>query len=200
MNKTLILSLSIAAGVVVVSGATAAITIASSSPQTPSVTTAAPQAGSAATATAAPVTVLPVADSSTASLLFMIEEEKLAHDVYVTLGGLWGSNIFSNISQSEITHEQQLLALFDARAITDPRSSEVGVFANPDLQKLYDQLIAQGSVSRAAAMQVGIAIENKDISDIGVAIAAEHDQEIIAVYERLLKGSENHLAAFQSQA
>ncbi len=200
MNRTLILSLSIAAGVVAISGATAAITIASSSTQAPSVTSAAPQAGGATTATAAPVTAAPVAESSTSTLLFMIEEEKLAHDVYVTLGGLWGSNIFSNISQSEATHQQELLALFDSRAITDPRSSAVGVFVNPDLQKLYDQLIAQGSVSRSAAMQVGITIENKDISDLGVAVAAEHDQAVIAVYEQLLKGSENHLAAFQSQA
>jgi hypothetical protein len=200
MNKTLIRSLSIAAGVAVVSGVTAAIAIASWSTQAPSLTTAAPPAGITATAPAAPVTAAPAADASTASLLFMIEEEKLAHDVYVTLGALWGSNIFSNISQSETAHQRDLLALFDSRAIADPRSSDVGVFVNPDLQKLYNQLVTQGSVSRAAAMQAGIAIEKKDISDIAAAIAAERDPEIIAVYERLLKGSENHLAAFQSQA
>ncbi|MBU1586450.1 MAG: DUF2202 domain-containing protein [Actinobacteria bacterium] len=141
----------------------------------------------------------PLADPTTASLLFMIEEEKLAHDVYVTLGDLWGSTIFSSISTSEATHQDQLLVLLDDRAITDPRSTETGVFVNSELQALYDELITQGSVSRAAAMQVGIAIETKDITDIAAAAAAEDDAEVIAVYDRLLAGSENHLAAFSRQ-
>lgn len=134
------------------------------------------------------------------SLLFIIEEEKLAHDVYVTLGGLWGSNIFANITASETTHQDLVLPLLEARAIADPRSSEVGVFTDPDLQALYDDLIARGSASLAEAIQVGILIEEKDIADLTEAIAAEDEADVISVYERLLAGSENHLASFQRQA
>jgi len=205
MRRTTVLAVSLAAGLVVVGGAATAITIAYTNDPTPTVSAAAPsEEVLAVSETPTPSEVAPepqpVVDATTASLLFMIEEEKLAHDVYVTLGDLWGSNIFANIAQSETSHQAQLLPLLAARGITDPRSSDVGVFVNDDLQALYDQLTAQGSVSRAEAMQVGIAIETKDINDIAAAVAAEDESDVIAVYERLLSGSENHLAAFQRQA
>jgi len=203
MRRTTVLALSIAAGLVVVGGAATAITIAATSSPPPAITAAAPleEVSEEVLVEVTPTpTPEPVVDPTTASLLFMIEEEKLAHDVYVTLGDLWGSNVFTNISQSETTHQEQLLVLLDARAITDPRSAEVGVFVNSDLQALYDQLIAQGSASRADAMQVGIAIETKDIADLAVASAAEDEGDVVAVYDRLVSGSENHLAAFTRQA
>ncbi len=37
-------------------------------------------------------------DKETQSLLTMREEEKLAHDVYITLYNKWGVNIFTNIA------------------------------------------------------------------------------------------------------
>ncbi len=200
MGKTKVLALSIAAALVVGSAAATTMTIvAVSAPErtvTPTETALGEVVPTTPAVNAAPE---PLADPTTASLLFMIEEEKLAHDVYVTLGDLWGSTIFSSISTSEATHQDQLLVLLDDRAITDPRSTETGVFVNSELQALYDELITQGSVSRAAAMQVGIAIETKDITDIAAAAAAEDDAEVIAVYDRLLAGSENHLAAFSRQ-
>ena len=45
------------------------------------------------------------------SLLYMREEEKLAHDVYVTLYELWGAPLFSNIANSEQNHTEMVLAL-----------------------------------------------------------------------------------------
>lgn len=203
MTRTGVLVLSIAAGLVVVGGAGTAIALAASSPPAvaPIVVVAEPDASDVSEVTPAQ-TVEPVAeiDATTASLLFMIEEEKLAHDVYVTLGDVWGSKIFTNIADSESTHQDQVLTLLDSRAITDPRSTEVGVFINADLQALYDQLVAQGSVSRDAAMQVGIAIEEKDITDLTATIAVEDDADVVDVYTRLLAASQNHLAAFERQA
>lgn len=200
MGKTKVLALSIAAALVVGSAAATTMTIvAVSAPERTVTPTEAALGEVVPTTPAVNAAPEPLADPTTASLLFMIEEEKLAHDVYVTLGDLWGSTIFSSISTSEATHQEQLLVLLDDRAITDPRSTETGVFVNSELQALYDELITQGSVSRAAAMQVGIAIETKDITDIAAAAAAEDDAEVIAVYDRLLAGSENHLAAFSRQ-
>jgi len=43
------------------------------------------------------------------SLLQMREEEKLAHDVYITLYKKWGKQIFSNIAASEETHTNAVL-------------------------------------------------------------------------------------------
>jgi hypothetical protein len=47
------------------------------------------------------------------ALITMREEEKLAHDVYVTLYAEWGLPIFQNISQSEQTHTEAVKALID---------------------------------------------------------------------------------------
>lgn len=201
MTRTGVLVLSIAAGLVVVGGAGTAIALAATAvPDVAPIVVAAEPEEATPTQTAEAAAPVEQVDPTTASLLFMIEEEKLAHDVYVTLGDLWGSNVFTNIADSESTHQEQVLTLLDSRAIADPRSTEVGVFINADLQALYDQLVAQGSVSRDAAMQVGIAIEEKDISDLAATIAVEDDADVIDVYERLLAASQKHLAAFERQA
>jgi hypothetical protein len=39
----------------------------------------------------------------------MREEEKLAHDVYMTLYEKWGQQIFKNIAASEETHTNAVL-------------------------------------------------------------------------------------------
>ena len=44
-------------------------------------------------------------------LQFMLEEEKLARDVYLTLGEAWGLNVFQNISRAEQTHMDAVASL-----------------------------------------------------------------------------------------
>ncbi|MRX43738.1 DUF2202 domain-containing protein [Agromyces kandeliae] len=135
-----------------------------------------------------------------AALRYLIEEEKLAHDVYVVLGDLWGAQVFTNITASETTHQDLVAPLLAARGIEDPRSGEVGVFTDPDLQALYDELVARGSTSLDEAIQVGIAIEEKDLADLGAVIDAEDEADVTSVLERLYAGSENHLASFERLA
>lgn len=117
---------------------------------TPVSETSAPPAAASASPIAPAPTAEPTEDSAeppadgydTASaLVYLIEEEKLAHDVYVTLGDTWGSNVFANIAGSETTHQELVLPLLDERGITDPRSTEVGVFTDPALQELFDELV-----------------------------------------------------------
>lgn len=132
-------------------------------------------------------------------LLYLIEEEKLAHDVYTVLGETWGGNTFSNILASETTHQDQVLSLLNTYGLEDPRSSEIGVFVNPDLQALYDQLIAQGMTSQTEAYKVGVLIEETDITDLTTAINSTSDATIVATLEKLRSASENHLAAFSKK-
>lgn len=132
-------------------------------------------------------------------LTYLIEEEKLAHDVYVALGEMWGTQIFSNISESESQHQSQVEALLVNYGITDPRSEEPGVFVNVELQSLYDSLMEMGSQSTSGAIEVGILIEETDIRDLQIAIDQIDNAEIDAVLTSLLNASENHLAAFSRQ-
>ena len=140
-------------------------------------------------------------DETKSQLLYLIEEEKLAHDVYQKMYDLYGARIFSNITKSEAGHQSRVLALLEARDIPDPRSSQAGVFADQSLQKLYAELIAQGSQSLEEAYKVGVAIEEMDIADIKQDLKTldPSQTDIETVLEALLQGSENHLRAFNRQ-
>jgi hypothetical protein len=140
-----------------------------------------------------------LSDDEIAGLVFMREEEKLAHDVYLTLYEQWGQRTFANIANSEQSHTDAIKALLDAYGLDDPAAERgVGDFADPDLQALYDQLLAEGSASLDAALRVGAAIEEIDILDLEQRIGLTDEVEIIRVYENLIAGSENHLRACTS--
>lgn len=133
-------------------------------------------------------------------LLYMVEEEKLAHDVYLTLDGLWGAqvNVFGQIAPSETQHTQSVRERILAHGLTDPTLNQaLGAFVNPQLQALYDALILQGSQDLIAALKVGCLIEEVDIQDLRDRQAEVIDEpDIVAVYDSLMCGSRNHLRAF----
>lgn len=94
------------------------------------------------------------------SLRYMREEEKLAHDVYVALYESWNLPVFANIAASETRHTEQVQALLSQFGIADAAAGRApGSFENPELQTLYDSLVAQGTTSRQDAIEVGILIE-----------------------------------------
>lgn len=139
-------------------------------------------------------------DEEIAGLMWMREEEQLAHDVYVVLGDLWDLRIFDNISSAETTHVEAVSGLLDLYGLDDPAAgNDTGTFTDPALQRLYDQLVEDGSRSLEAALEVGALIEELDIVDLVARSAATDTAEIAAVYANLERGSRNHLRAFYSQ-
>jgi len=129
------------------------------------------------------------------SLLFMREEEKLARDVYNALYEIWGQSTFTNIAASEQAHMDEVKLLLDRYSLADP-ALEPGSFSDPNLQSLYDQLTAQGSMSLAEALKVGAAIEEIDILDLQERLAQTDNADIQQVFNNLMMGSYNHLNAF----
>ena len=147
---------------------------------------------------ALPATTL--SEAEIAGLQYTREEEKLARDVYLTLYDVWGMNIFNNIAQSEQTHTDSVKMLLDKYDIADPVVDDtIGVFRNQELQKLYDNLTNQGGVSLVEALNVGALIEDLDIYDLQTEIAKTDNEDIILVYENLMRGSRNHMRSFVSQ-
>ena len=134
-------------------------------------------------------------------LVFMREEEKLARDSYMVLGEKWELAIFDNISKSEQRHMDALKVLLDGFGIVDPivDESDVGTFADPALQTMFDDLMVSGSESVMEALKVGGAIEETDILDLQETIDRSENEYIISAYENLLCGSRNHLRAFVRQ-
>ncbi len=130
------------------------------------------------------------------ALNYMREEEKLARDVYLALGRTWGLPVFTNIASSEQTHMDAILTLLNTYGLVDPASTQEGVFNNPDLQALYDQLVAQGNLSQTEAFMVGAAIEEIDILDLRARLTETTHADIQQVFTILEGASENHLSAF----
>lgn len=132
-------------------------------------------------------------------LVFMREEEKLAHELYLAFFELYGLPLFQNIASSEKNHMDAVKSLLEKYALPDPAAeNSSGSFTNPVLQDLYDQLLAQGSQSIDEALKAGAAVEEIDILDLRERLAQTSQPDIIQVYENLEMGSRNHLRSFVS--
>jgi len=151
----------------------------------------------------APFSIIPKEDRAKLSqeqidgLIFMYQEEKLARDVYITLGKLYNARVFKNIQKSEQRHMDAVKYLLKKYNIDLPvPSDDIGAFDNEELQALYDELIEKGKESLKDALEVGVLIEETDIEDLEERIA-DAPSDIARVYNNLKRGSYNHLRAFR---
>ena len=145
------------------------------------------------------ITTSDLTDSELASLQKMKEEEKLARDVYSVLSQKWGSSVFTNISAAESNHLNAIVLLLTSYGSTETSIGEAGIFADAAVQKLYNDLVAKASVSLEEAYKTGALIEEIDIKDLLEALSSTTNENITLVFENLLKGSRNHLRAFNLQ-
>ncbi len=154
------------------------------------------QSSPGAEAVALPAEAL--SEKEMAGLLWMREEERLAHDLYVALYEKWGRQVFSNISQSEAQHTSAVLALLEKYDLEDPSAGlTANQFSFPDLQALFDQLLNSGDGSVTEALKVGALVEEVDLLDLEEQLNEVVDnQDITLVYQQLAQGSRNHLRAF----
>jgi hypothetical protein len=136
-------------------------------------------------------------ETDVVGLLYMIEEEKMAMDLYDSFAEQTGSIIFDRISDSELRHMSTLLQVAEAADIDlSVISTEAGVFTDQHIQELYDTLLAQGSASFDAAIDVGIIVEETDIADLQEYATSDEIGLLGVVYDHLEVASEHHLAAF----
>ena len=144
-------------------------------------------------------TTVTLSDEQLDTLVFIYQEEKVARDTYITLGDIYSNQtVFANIQESEQEHIDKAESLCDTyyADTTSINEQKVGEFVVPVLQELYDTLVAQGSVSELAALNVGEYVELTDIDDL------EHAEigmpsDVVNTYENLKEGSLSHLAAFR---
>ena len=157
--------------------------------------------GRAATATARGTTtrtVVALTAAQKAELQGMVEEEKLAGDIYAALAAQYDDAELAAIAASEDRHAASLRTLLARYGVSDPTAGYAeGAFATASVQALYDDLLARGSADLAAAYAVGADIEQMDIDDLTDAIAgATGVTDLTRVYTNLRTGSQHHLAAF----
>lgn len=156
--------------------------------------------GLAVIATALPAQAATPTVSATvkAQLLYLVEEEKLARDVYAALDAVSISPKFKNISGAEQTHMDYISALLMTYGVKNPTiGKKPGEFTNKSLSALYKTLVTKGKKSSIDALQVGILIEKKDLADLATLSKSVTRTDIKTAISYLKKGSENHLRAFQ---
>ncbi len=146
---------------------------------------------------------LPMQDLSATEelgLTKMREEEKLARDVYQVLYSKWKLESFSTIAKSEQRHMDSVKLLLDKYSMVDPAANTAsGVFADQELQELYNSLVEQGQASLIEALKVGATIEDLDIKDLYDLIEQTDNTDIQTIYQNLVKGSRNHMRTFINQ-
>jgi len=142
----------------------------------------------------------PLSDEELAGLLFMIEEERLARDLYMALGETWNLAVFGAIARSEAQHIETLESFAERYGIETPQdSNESGSFVDDDLSRLYDALLARGAVSVTEALAAAAEVEDRDIYDLERLIGESDNDDLRIAYQNLAKGSRNHLRSFVAQ-
>ena len=137
-------------------------------------------------------------EAEKANLMHMREEEKLARDVYNKFYESYNIPVFRNIAMSEQRHMDAILSLLTGYGLTDPVAGKGPGEFTPAFQTLYDELTAKGT-NLTEALKVGVEIEELDIDDLEKAINATEVPNLLRVFNNLLAGSRNHLAAFSSK-
>ena len=146
----------------------------------------------------------PLTDEQKDKLFFIYQEEKLARDVYITLGNMYvqaNTNTFSSIQKSEQRHIDAAQGLCEKYGIdiTGVNEEGIGNFVLPVMQQYYDDLVAQGSISLLEAYKVGVFIEELDIEDLTDIIDNYGmPSDVVNVYTNLREGSYNHLEAYET--
>ena len=135
-------------------------------------------------------------------LQFTREEERLARDLYAALAAKYDDAMpFSRITRSEQRHFDAVGNLLTRYGVSDPSAGKAaGTYAYSELQKLYDDWLAQGSTSLEDAYDVGVALEKRDIADLKALEAKTTDDAAKALFTNLREASEHHLAAFEAWA
>lgn len=133
-------------------------------------------------------------------LFYIYQEEKVARDVYMTLGNIYtDENTFASIQLSEQRHMDSAKELCEKYGVDTSGVDEdaVGSFVLPVLQELYDTCVGEGEKSLLDALKIGELIEYTDIEDLENA-AEGMPEDVAAVFESLKEGSLSHLDAFQT--
>jgi hypothetical protein len=135
--------------------------------------------------------------SQSSQLTRMMEEEKLAHDVYLALAKSSGLQIFTTIAKAESQHMRAVEQLATRYALASgSKNLSTGSFSNPQFQSLYQTLVTSGNASPLEAVRVGAKVEEMDILDLQKFLAENPPQEVAQVLKHLQLASMNHLRAF----
>jgi hypothetical protein len=151
----------------------------------------------ACTVATADTTPLALGGEAQKALLFQIDEERMARELYTAFGVKWGLQPFANIPKAEARHEAVLRQLATRAGLTAP-AAVAGRFDDAEVQKRYDELLALGNASADSALRTGAYVEEVDIADLNTLIATTDNAALKGSVIALRTASGHHLKAFVS--
>ncbi|MBT8348094.1 MAG: DUF2202 domain-containing protein [Sulfurovum sp.] len=132
-------------------------------------------------------------------LFFIYEGEKVARDVYITLGKIHKDEytfaMMQFAEQRDIDCARDLCDTYGVET-SHINESTVGKFKSTVLQTLYDACTEKGTRSLHDALEVGKYIEATDIEDLEQA-SVSMPSDVVHVYENMKQRNLRHLRAFQ---
>ena len=141
-----------------------------------------------------------LSDEQKEMLLFIYQAEKVARDIYITLGKIYTDEYtFTSMQISEQRHIDSARSLCDKYAVSTSSIDEdtVGEFNSPVLQILYNTCTEKGRKSLLDAFEVSEFIEMTDIDDLEQA-SVGMPSDVVFVYKDLKESSLSHIDAFQT--
>lgn len=121
-------------------------------------------------------------------LTYALQDEYAAEAEYIAIQEAFGvDNPFANIMRAEVTHQNELLPLFEAYGIAVPENTAADHVVIPaTLQETYE---------------IGVEAEIKNIAMYETFLAQDGlPEDVAAVFTSLMNASKNHLEAFTRNA
>ncbi len=141
-------------------------------------------------------------DAQKEGLIFMYNEEKMAHDVYVALNAVNPHRTLENIAtRAEKNHMDQVYALIDKYNLDTQNLTALpaNTFSLDEVQTLFDSLYDLGTPSLQSSLEVGCMVEVTDINDLLARLEGlDTAEDIKLVYTNLLSGSYSHYWSFDN--
>ncbi len=128
-----------------------------------------------------------------AGLQMMREEEKVAHDLYVTFEENWKQGTFTSIAISEQYHTDAVKSVLLKYKLSDPAQNQVGKFTSKKMQDLFNDRSEKAKGSYLDSLFVAAEFEELDVVDLRELAAESKNKDVITLYKNLEAGSRNHM-------
>ena len=140
----------------------------------------------------------PPTGAQRAALRFVAEQERLAMDLFLDLYNEWGDPVLLDLHTAEQTHRDAVVWLLGKYGLPDPAGGlPSGVYDDPELQALSDDLFFIGTERFTGALTAGAILAEASIDELEYQLDVEVDTwDVEFLYDTLLLAERNHLRLF----